>query len=455
MPVCNCDTGSLESIEHMTKYDEQTISRRGLLGSGAIALGLLTGAASGLHAEELFPEEAVRPQDAKAAVPVTVAVIGLGDRGREILSSLSYAPGVTVAYVCDTYANAHKKALEIFPKATAVTEYKQVLDDPKAQGVFVATPTHLHKQIVLDALAAGKHVYCEMPLAHTPEDAKGIALAAKAAPKLVFQSGLQYRTNPQHHHVLKFVKTGALARVAQAKAVWHKKTSWRRIAPTDERQRELNWRLDKALSPGLLGEIGVHQIDVASWFLNKLPVAVHGFGGILAWNDGRQVQDTVQAVLEYPGDVHLAYDATLANSFDGSYELFQGTDAAVMLRDVRAWMFKEADARALGWEVYAYKEKIGDETGIALVADATKLLAEGKEPGKNRDTDPRKTPLYFACETFANDIRVAGGAAKSEEDKDWSSGYAEGYTATVVALKANEAVVSGSKIAFTPEMLTI
>lgn len=436
----------------MANHDD--ITRRDLLGRGALALGLLMGSAGNLRAEELVPEPQAPAQAGQPPVPVTVAVIGLGDQGRALLTSLSYVPGVNVAYICDNYAGVHKRALEAAPKATAVTDYKQVLADPKVQGVFVATPTHLHKQIVQDALAAGKHVYCEAPIAHTVDDAKAIAQAAKgAASKSLFQSGLQYRTNPQHHHVLKFVRTGALNKVAQVKACWHKKTSWRRVAPSDERQNALNWRLDKAISPGLIGEVGIHQVDVATWFLNTMPVSVVGFGGNVAWSDGRQVPDTVQAIIEYPNDVHLAYDATLGNSFDGIYELFQGTDAAVLMRDVRAWMFKEPDATALGWEVYAYKEKIGDDTGIALVADATKLLAEGREPGKNRETDPRRTPLYFACEAFANEIRNFG-KPKTEEDKP-ASGYVEGYVATVIALKANEAINTGQRITFTKEMFDI
>ncbi|MBC7805557.1 MAG: hypothetical protein H7145_05345, partial [Akkermansiaceae bacterium] len=218
-------------------------------------------------------------------------------------------------------------------------------------------------------------------------------------------------------------------------------------APSDERQSALNWRLKRETSGGLVGEIGIHQIDVATRFLGKNPIAVSGFGGIMAWNDGRDVPDTVQCVLEYPGGVHIAYDATLANSFDGAYELFQGTDAAVLLRDARAWMFKEADAPALGWEVYAYKEKLGDETGIALVADATKLLAAGKKPSENRDADPKQSALYHACDVFLNAIRTGKADAEASANV--------GYTATVIALTANEAILSGKRIAFTPEMFTV
>jgi Predicted dehydrogenases and related proteins len=433
------------------------INRRELLGRGsALAFGVLLGGSSALHAEEITLE--ADPQQAPVAgvkaaekeapkPPVNVAVIGLGDQGRAILTSLSYVNGAVVKTVCDHYEGAHKRALAIHPKAQAVADYKQVLADPDVKAVWVATPSHQHKQIVLDALAAGKHVYCEAPLASSVEDAKAIAQAAKAAaPKVIFHSGLQFRTNPQHHHVRRFIRTGALDKIAQGKAQWHKKTSWRRAAPTDERQAELNWRLRKETSGGLIGEIGIHQIDVSSWYLDKTPKAVSGFGGIVAWRDGRQVPDTVQCVVEYDDGVHLVYDATLANSFGDAYELFQGTAAAVLLRETRAWMFKEADAPALGWEVYAYKETIGDDTGIALVADATKLLAEGKEPSKNRDVDPKRTPLYYACDTFLDAVRAG---------KPTECGPEEGYRATVIALKANEAVLSGTKIDITPEMLTI
>ncbi len=426
------------------------VSRRNLLGGGSLlALGLLAGSASGLHAEELVagPLRGDMADDAPAS-PVTVAVIGLGEQGRNLLTSLQYVKGARVAYVCDTYEGAHKKALALQPKAKAVTDYKAVLSDKAVQAVFVATPTHLHKQIVLDALQAGKHVYCETPIAHTVEDARIIAKAGMAAaPKVIFHSGLQERTNPQHHHVNKFVETGALATVAQAKAVWHRKNSWRRSAPTDARQNELNWRLDKAVSGGLAAEVGIHQFDTANWFLAGLPKSVMGFGAVAGWRDGRQVADTVQCIFEYENGVHLTFDATLANSYDGTYELFQGTEAAILLREGRAWMFKEPDAKALGWEVYAFKEQVGDDTGIALVANASKLLADGKEPAKYRETDPVKGTYYHACDAFLWAVRDDKAVA--------GSGPLEGFTATVTGLKANEAVVSGTKVTFTKEMFTL
>lgn len=430
--------------------NENPVTRRDLLGS-ALALGLLIGGTGALHAEEIVPEPARLPDpQEKPPTPVVCGVIGLGDQGREILRALTYLPGAEIKAICDTYAGVHKRAQEIAPKATVVADYKQLLADKSIQAVWIATPTHLHRQIAVDALAAGKHVYCEMPLAHTVEDAKAIAQAAKAAGKQIFHSALQERTNPQHHHVLKFVSTGALGRsIASCNAQWNRKTSWRRTAASDDRQNELNWRLNKAVSTGLAGEIGVHAMDTATLFLNSRPVAVTGFGSVALWRDGREVADTISCMVEYENGVRLTLGATLANSFSGNYELFQGSDAAVLLKDpieknTRAWMFKEADATALGWEVYAYREKVGDDTGIALVADASKLLALGLQPGENRQVDPKKTPLFYACEAFAEAVRSG---------KPTECTAAVGYAATVLGIKANEAVVTGNKIALSKELL--
>ena len=109
---------------------------------------------------------------------------------------------------------------------------------------------------MLAALKAGKHVYCEAPLAGSIEDAREIALAAKAAKNQVFQTGLQLRSDKQRLFLLPFIRTGALGKTVLARSQWHKKTSWRSASPNPDREKALNWRLSKATSLGLIGEIG-------------------------------------------------------------------------------------------------------------------------------------------------------------------------------------------------------
>jgi predicted dehydrogenase len=411
-----------------------------------------------------------KPDDELKGRPVNCAVIGLGARGKEILTSLSkmgaFAP---IVGICDTFSAPTfvKKAQAIAPKATFTNDYKKLLDDKTVEAVFIATPTHKHKQIVLDAIAAGKHVYCEAPYSNTIEEAKAIAQAGAAA-KTIFQPGIQVRCNAQAEHVDHFIKSGALGKRTGGRAQYHERNSWRRTWPTSERETELNWRLNKNTSPGLLGEVGIHQLDTARWYFNSLPLSVTGYSNTVEWNDGRSVPDTVQCVVEYPGNIRFMYDATLTNSFDGAYELFFGSVSAIMLRDQRAWMFKEVDAEAVGWEVFARKDRmqIGNPeagsgyavgSGIALVADATKQIALGKTDLTN---DPTKSSLYQACRVFLNSVRAGQRVpvkepTKSNPNPPLAPNALDGYQATVVALKANEAAVTGSKIVFDKAWFTL
>jgi predicted dehydrogenase len=315
---------------------------------------------------------------------------------------------------------------------------------------------------VLAALKAGKHVYCEAPLAHTIDDARAIASAAKASRQVVFQAGLQFRADPQRHFLVPFIRSGALGQSLMARAQFHKKQSWRQVSPKPEREKELNWRLSKETSSGLIGEIGSHPIDQATWFLNAQPIAVTGFGSIALWKDGRDVFDTVQALIEFPGGVLMNYNATLANSFDADYEMLYGSDAAVMMRDSKAWMFKEVDSPLLGWEVYARKETFYKETGIALVANASKAVAANAQP--SQESLITSTPLAYALTTFLRNAGDLGAAVEDAlavigpDDAEQlaaqvakvqlrpAAGYGEGFQAAVTAIKANEAIQTHQRI---------
>lgn len=396
----------------------------------------------------LTAEQVIAAEGAEAAVPgppVKIGVIGLGQWGKEILTNLAQIPSAQVTAICDTYEPYVKRSRETAAKAATFADYKQLLSSPDVEAVIVATPTHQHKEIALAAIQAGKHVYCEAPIAGNIEDAKAIAVAAQAA-KTVFQGGLQSRSNPLYKHVLEFARAGVLGTPAQAIAQWNKKLSWRRMAPNAEREAEINWRLSKATSTGLAGEMGIHHFDMANWYLNAKPVAVAGFGAITAWKDGRDVADTIQCILEYPNGVNMVFSSTLASSFSNTYTLFQGNINSLMLRDKRAWMIKENDAPLLGWEVYARKEPTMDETGIALVADATKLLAAGKEPGHEAETPAAREAISFALENFTRSIR---------ENAKSACGPLESYQAAVVAIKANEAVVGGTRIALQSDLFEL
>jgi len=338
-----------------------------------------------------------------------IGIIGLGWRGRDILSTLTKSNMAEVAALCDTYGAYLRRSGKLAPAAKQVSDYKAILDNHEIKAVVVATPTHKHKDIVLAALKAGKHVYCEAPIANTIEDARAIALAAKNANKQIFQAGLQMRSDPQRLFLLPFIRSGALGQFVMARSQSHKKQSWRTASSDQDQEKALNWRLSKATSLGLVGEIGIHEVDQASWFLNAHPLSVTGFHSLIKWNDGRDVPDTIQAVFEYPGGVRLMHDCTIANSFDADYELYFGTEAAVMMRDSKAWMFKEVDASLGGWEVYAKKDVFFKQTGIALMIGSSKQTSFD---AKTEDIPYATTTLSAALDTF---LRNAIGLNAAEE----------------------------------------
>jgi predicted dehydrogenase len=461
-------------LQHISADDGQDttapspFTRREFLKGGSFATLM-----SMLGGVDLFAQTNAPPaEETKHVGPkVKVAVIGLGAWGREILHMLGRAPQADVAAICDHYPAAMKRSAEFAPAAVRNGDFQAVLDNKDIPAVIIATPTHLHKDIVLTALKAGKHVYCEAPLAHTIEDARAIALAARDARELVFQAGLQMRADPQRHFLVPFIRTGALGTPVLARTQWRKKQSWRFPAPTSEREKELNWRLDKAISLGLVGELCIHQLDQACWFLNAHPRAVTGVGSVSFYkDDGREVPDTIQATFEFPGPVFLSCDATLVNSFEGDYEVFCGSESAIWLRDNKAWWFKETDSKLLGWEIYAHKDQFFHETGIALVMDASKSAPAGS--AKAPEPEPVSSPLLLsALQVFLRNVSFmltekgafienygaddAAGLsqhlAEAQKQKKPAAGYLEGYQAAVTVIKANEAIKSGQRLELKPE----
>ncbi len=400
--------------------------------------------------------------------PINVGVIGLNEWGREILRTLALLPSAPVVAICDNYPGAFARAGKEAPKAKRYDNYTKLLADPDVQAVVIATPTGTHREIVLAALAAGKHVYCEAPLANTIEDAKAIAKAARDAVKLVFQPGLQQRSHPQIEFLLPFIRSGALGKYVMVRAQWHQNATWLRTAPNEARETALNWRLHKATSAGLLGEVGIHQIDNVCNFLRGRPVAVTGFNStIRTYADNRDTPDTVQAVFEFPNGVNFFHDLTICNSYQNSQEVYLGDEAAMMMRDFKAWLFKEPGAHEGGWEVYARHDRFYTETGICLVANASKQTTLG---GSAESFKPYEfEPLYYALDAFTDkagrqtkDVKDFDELYPDSEPKalaDYLKGlkrkpaatWQDGLDASVMAITANQAAINKQKINFEKE----
>lgn len=246
-------------------------------------------------------------------------------------------------------------------------------------------------------------------------------------------AGFQGRSNPMYRRAQRLMLT-ELRDLVSMRAQWNRKTSWRFPAPEGLSARDANWRLDPEVSLGLPGEVGAQQFDVAHWYRGAYPVRVSGRGAVRLHNDGRKVADTVSLDLEWADGISLRYDATLANSFGSQYEVFSGANGTIQLAWSHGWLFKEADAPTQGWEVYATRQQVLNDEGIVLLADATKLAAQGE---LKAGAGLPHSSLYYALADFVKSVTEGAPVACSAE---------EGARATIVGILAHEAVVSGRTI---------
>ncbi|MEO0651664.1 MAG: Gfo/Idh/MocA family oxidoreductase [Planctomycetota bacterium] len=374
----------------------------------------------------------------RAPAPLAVALAGCGRQGRAILAELAKMENVNVVAVCDPVPTRRDSAKR---RARGSEAYESLAAGlaahPEVEAVVVATPSHLHRGPAIEALEAGRHVYCEAPLATTVEDGSAIVEAARKSDR-VFVTGMLGRVNPIYNLAYKFWRTGSIREPATLQAQYHKKTSLRTPARAGQDERALNWKLDPEVSLGLAGEFGTHQFDVFHWFLGEYPSAVSGRGRIALHEDGREMPDTELLTLEFPSGLVLDYSSTLANSFNNDFELLAGTMGSIKLAWSWGWLFKEADAPTQGWEVYANRQQFHNEEGITLIADATKLAAQDKLKEGVGLPEP---PLYYGVENFLQAVTGAAEVVCTAE---------EGLRAAIPAIEARAALVSGERRTIEP-----
>lgn len=261
---------------------------------------------------------------------VRLGVIGTGDRGRALIQNINKTRNCTVAAICEPYAPHMERARALVPAGTRTfTDHRAMLDAGGFDAVVIATPLDLHARHTLDALDAGVHVWCEKAMARTIQDCSAMVAQARGRGKIL-QIGHQRLFNPTYLNALKRAKAGEIGTITQIRASWHRNRSWRRpLPPGTNLDRELNWRLYRDRSAGLMTELATHQLQVANWFMDGVPTRVMGSGSICFWKDGREVFDHVALVYDYSDGRKTIYSSLLNNARYGCEEQIQGSTGTI------------------------------------------------------------------------------------------------------------------------------
>src|SRR4051812_33845302 len=186
---------------------KDSFSRREFLGMGA-AVGGATLAAKTifLDPEPLFASlQAVAPSDR-----VRFGMIGVGMQGSGLLANAIELPGVECVAAADLYDGRHTLAKEIVrPDLPTTRRYQELLANKDIDCIVAAVPDHWHKQVVVDAVSAGKDIYCEKPMSHTAAEGVEMVAAAKRTGKIV-QIGSQRVSSVICAKAKELVNKGAL-----------------------------------------------------------------------------------------------------------------------------------------------------------------------------------------------------------------------------------------------------
>lgn len=212
-----------------------------------------------------------------------VGQVGVGRMGVAYARYLaSRVPGATLQAVSDVRAEAAEAARAEFGAAKAYSDFNDLVNDPAVDAVVVMTPTKLHKEVVLAAARAGKPIFCEKPLSLGLAEAEEMK-AAVAKSGVFFQLGFMRRFDAGYVAAKKKIAAGAIGRPCVFKA-----TSKDKERPSVDYLRPEN-------SGGLFIDMGIHDFDLARWFMGEV-ASVHSVGGVLAYPEMEGIGDWDNAI---------------------------------------------------------------------------------------------------------------------------------------------------------------
>ena len=325
---------------------KETVSRREFIGVGAAVAGASLVGSPLLAAPR--PKAAWLPPKGAPSDRVRFGMIGIGMQGSGLLATSIQLEGVECAAACDLYDGRHVLAREIVRADLPVTRrYQELLDDKTIDCIVAAVPDHWHRQVVIDAVGAGKDIYCEKPMSHTPADGAAMLAAATKSGRIV-QIGSQRVSSQVCAKARDLIAQGTIGDLMLIEG-WLGRNSptgaWEYPPPPDLSLDNLDWNtwqgdvpkrpLDpkifarwrswKEYGTGVAGDLLVHLVSGMLFMtgMNQAPDEAMSMGGIRRWKDGRNMPD-VHAVLYYYGGLPVYMRLNLGTEMPETYR-FQGS----------------------------------------------------------------------------------------------------------------------------------
>jgi predicted dehydrogenase len=292
----------------------------------------------------------LKPQQVRGTAAnsqVRFGILGCGARATAEGSSFVENAGARVTAIADLFADQLEKGRQHFDnlqqsKGYAPIDPAQLFKGPHAYQdiaaskevdfILITTPPYFHPQHLETVVMAGKHVYCEKPVAVDVPGAHHVrSIGEKAQGKVSLAVGFQIRNAPPMVELTRRIHDGALGKVACGLAYYYcahiDRPEWPNASPEEKRLR--NWVWDQKLSGDIIVEQNIHVIDMCNWMLKGHPIKAVGMCDRKVRTDAGDCKDNFNVLFTYPDNVQISFGSAQFGhpAFDAAVRLF-GSDGA-------------------------------------------------------------------------------------------------------------------------------
>lgn len=349
---------------------------------------------------------------ARAVAPsdrIRVAMIGCGARSHELMQAIQQNAGAEIVAVVDAYRGRIERAIDRTKgQAKTYRDSQEVLARNDVDAVVIVTPDHLHARMVTDAVRAGKDVYCEKPLTWRAAEGNGIIRAARESGRMV-QVGSQGVSTQLEAQAREMIRSGKLGKVTLIRAAFNRNTAsgaWVYPIPPDASPATVNWEMFLGAAPkrpfslerffrwrcfedysgGIATDLFVHLCTAIHYMMDAImPSSVMAMGELYQRKDGREVPDTLNALLEYPEGFTVNLSSSFNNQLNAESGLqILGTEGSLTIGGAGMTFHPENVVEDNRWIVESWPKALED----AYYRDPKVIQAE-IEPAKRPKAEPK------------------------------------------------------------------
>ena len=315
---------------------------------------------------------------------IRVAILGSGGRARGVAGIFNQFPECEIVAVSDVYGPNLDEGMKLATKeGKGYLDYRELLDRKDIDAVLIGSPDHWHKQMMIDAVRAGKDAYLEKPIMHSIEEGVEMIRAVDET-KRVVQTGTQQRS--WEHFILgkQLVESGKLGKIISVHAYWYQNHIRWSAAASKVDQSKLDWKRWLGSAPdqpfdwekfrfwrhylnfggGMLTDLLTHWIDVIQWYMGQpAPKTVTTTAQRYIFKQW-DCPDAATTALEFPGNFMVTFISAYNSSIDDGGMEFRGSQATLKIDREHLAVYTEGQKSEPGTlapapEIFARSERDG------------------------------------------------------------------------------------------------